>query len=114
CSALVTPDSAETTTSTRASSSATRRAAIAPMVSHRCRRDTDVPPNLSTIQRLEVCIGGNAWVAAREVAHSRRCRRNARAAVAHELVAYAGHFAAPSASETLGPGRRQPPPCPLS
>ncbi len=50
CSSLVTPDSAETTTSTRAPSSAMRFEARRPMVSQRLRRDTEVPPNLSTTQ----------------------------------------------------------------
>src|SRR5690606_17235950 len=43
----------DTTTSTRAPLSSARRFASRPMVSQRWRRDTEVPPNLSTIQRSE-------------------------------------------------------------
>ena len=45
-------DSAETTTSTRTPSSDMRFPARRPMVSQRLRRDTEVPPNLSTTQRF--------------------------------------------------------------
>src|SRR5690606_19669411 len=51
CSSLVAPDNAETTTSTRAPPADARACASRPMVSQRSREDTDVPPNLSTIQR---------------------------------------------------------------
>src|SRR5690606_36345932 len=69
CSSLVTPDSAETTTSTRAPLSSARRFASRPMVSQRWRRDTEVPPNLSTIQRSEGELVGIEVVARPRVGH---------------------------------------------
>src|SRR5690606_24315686 len=49
-SSLVTPDSADTTTSTRPPVASARCLASLPIVSQRWRRDTEVPPNLRTIQ----------------------------------------------------------------
>jgi len=48
CNSLVTPDMADTTTSTRAPSAAPRSTAMRPIVSQRSRLDTEVPPNFST------------------------------------------------------------------
>src|SRR5690606_13736538 len=55
-SMLVTPESADTTTSTRRP--AARSRARRPMVSQRARCETEVPPNFSTIQRLDPGLEG--------------------------------------------------------
>ena len=72
-SSLVTPDSAETTTSTRTPSSALRLPAMRPMVSQRLRRDTEVPPNLSTTHRVASATASVLVV----VADPAVCRRRA-------------------------------------
>src|SRR5574343_195830 len=58
CSRLVTPDRAETTTSTLPPSSAARARISLPMMSQRWRCDTEVPPNLRRIQGLGLALGG--------------------------------------------------------
>src|SRR5690606_10110999 len=72
-SSLVTPDSADTTTSTRASPSVARFMAVRPMVSQRWRCDTDVPPNLSTTQGVRV-EGGDMGVVSIRYNGRRACR----------------------------------------
>ena len=61
CNSLVTPDNAETTTSTRTPSSVMRLEARRPIVSQRLRRDTEVPPNLSTTQRVACATAHFLW-----------------------------------------------------
>src|SRR4249919_2355332 len=97
CNSLVTPDRADTTTSTRTPSSRARSAARRPMVSQRWRRDTDVPPNFRTTQRSP------------GTADSRFAKR----------AAILSKFHAPNRAARAGgcrtrnnAGPRRPPPCP--